>query len=95
MGCKKVINSAFWNIGGYNSRTVGNKLSSTDFSNNICPYDIVGLAETHIHCNILEDLFIPGFRLLSYANRAYNVRSKTASGGLAVFCKNEIAKYST
>ena len=83
---------AFWNIEGYNSRTIGKKFLSADFLNEIAEYDVIGLAETHIHSGVIEDLFIPGYNLLSYANGAYNSRSKTAPGGLAVFCRNSLLK---
>ena len=82
---------AFWNIEGYNSRTIGKKFLSADFLNEIAEYDVIGLAETHIHSSIIEDLFIPGFHLLSYVNRTCNSKSKTAPGGLAVFCKNNLS----
>ena len=83
---------AFWNIGGYNSRIIGKKLLSADFLSEIEDYDVIGLAETHIHSGIIEDLFIPGFHLLNYKNRDYNTKSKTAPGGVAVFCKNKLSK---
>ena len=40
---------AFWNIRGFRSRIIGNKFISNDFLREIDGYDIVGLAETHIH----------------------------------------------
>ena len=84
---------AFWNIEGYNSRTIGKKFVSADFLNEIAKYDVIGLAETHIHSGVIEGLFIPGYNLLSYANGAYNSRSKTATGGLAVFCRSSLLKW--
>ena len=83
----------FWNIRGFKSRTIGNKLISKDFLREINGYDIVGLAETHIHSYVLDDLHIPGFVRLQYINRQYNPKSKTAPGGLAVFCKEDIKEY--
>ena len=83
---------AFWNIRGYNSRVIGKKLSSRDFLKEIEGYDVIGLAETHIHSSILEDLSIPGYILLDYINRERNPKSNTAPGGIAFFCKENISK---
>ena len=90
-GHSNSLKMAFWNIGGYNSRTIGKNFLSSDFLCEIEDYDVIGLAETHIHSSVIEDLLIPGFYLLSYRNRACHARSKTAPGGLAVFCKNNLS----
>ena len=84
---------AFWNIRGYNSRIIGKKLSSRDFLKNIEGYDVIGLAETHIYSSILEDLSIPGYSLVNYINRERNPKSNTASGGIALFCKDSFSKH--
>ena len=84
---------AFWNIGGFNSKTIGKKFLSSDFLDEVGGYDVIGLAETHIHSNIIEDLYIPGYKLISCVNRKYNPKSKTAPGGIAIFSNNSISKY--
>ena len=91
-GHSNSLKMAFWNIGGYNSRTIGKKFLSAHFLSEIGMYDVIGLGETHIHASITEDLFIPGFHLLNYKNRDFNTKSKTAPGGVAVFCKNKLSK---
>ena len=80
-----------WNIHGYKSRQIGNKLHSDDFLNIIKDQDFIGLTETHIHDEIPEHLSIPGFIRLSYINM--KKRSHTAPGGIAVFVKDHF--YST
>ena len=51
-----VLKFAFWNINGYKSKILGNKLVLRDFLQEIGNNDIVGLAETHIHPKTLDDL---------------------------------------
>ena len=79
-----------WNIHGYKSRQIGNKLHSDDFLNIIKDQDFIGLTETHIHDEILEDLSIPGFIRLCYRNMKKNQKSHTAPGGIAVFVKEHL-----
>ena len=89
----KSLKFAFWNIRGYNSRVIGKKISSEDFLKEIEGYDVIGLAETHIHSCIMEDLSIPGYILIDYINRECNKKSNTAPGGIALFCKENISKH--
>ena len=84
----------FWNIRGYNSRIIGNKLIHKDFLDNIENCDIVGIAETHIHADVLNKLSIPGFERINYIIRNANAKGK-GSGGIAVFCKLHLTKYVT
>ena len=37
----------FWNLNGYNSRTLGNKLKTKEFLNIINKHDIFAVVETH------------------------------------------------
>ena len=83
---------AFWNIRGYNSRVIGKKLKSEDFLKSMEGYDVIGLAETHIHSGVIDDLAIPGYILIDYINRECNRKSNTAPGGIALFCKESISK---
>ena len=83
----------FWNINGHKSKVIGKKIQSRDFLKEIEGNDVIALAETHIHTKILEDLFIPGYTLLSYRNNDCNPKSKTAPGGLAIFHKDGHSKY--
>ena len=84
----------FWNIRGYKSTIIGNKLVHKDFLENIESFDIVGLAETHIHDGVLSKLSIPGFERINYIIRTANAKGK-GSGGVAIFCKLHLTKYVT
>ena len=91
---EKSLTFAFWNIAGFKSRLFGNKLSCVDFLKEIEGYDVVGLAETHIHEVTLSELAIPGYTLLGYKNRARNPKSNTAPGGIALFVKKTFPRFS-
>ena len=84
-----------WNIHGYNSRELGNKFNDKEFLKTFVDVDFVGITETHIHDEILDNMNISGFRLLSAKNRAKNLKSHTASGGIAVFVKESLCKLFT
>ena len=88
-----VIRHCFWNIQGYKSQILGNKLLNADFIDEIKNCDIVGLAETHIHEQILPELDIPGYIRRHYKNRKAHSNGKGGSGGVAVFCKPDLAKF--
>ena len=64
-----------WNLNGYKSRIIGNKLSDEDFLNEIKNDAIVSIVETHIHSETTEKLCIPGFKLITEKNRLVNTRS--------------------
>ena len=49
-----VLKFAFWNINGYKSKILGNKLVLRDFLQEIGNNDIVSLAETHIQPKTLD-----------------------------------------
>ena len=86
------LNITFWNINGYNSRIVGNKLVDPDFLAEVKKSDIIGLGETHIHNEILEKLCIPDFVRLKYKSRNKSTSNNRSFGGIAVFAKKEISK---
>ena len=90
---RNIIKHCFWNIQGYTSQILGNKLLSAEFLSEIEGSDIVGLAETHIHEQILPELDIPGYIRLHYKNRKSHSNGKCGSGGLAIFCKTEISEF--
>ena len=86
------LNFCSWNIHGYHSRDIGNKLKDHDFLRNIQNDDFVGISETHMHDEVIDDLSIPGYHCLSFKNRKKNVKSNTAPGGIAVFVKDHLVK---
>ena len=78
-----------WNINGYKSRIVGNKLNDSSFLEEIKNDNIVTLVETH-NTNIDDNLSIPGFRRVKVKNRDLTNKSNKGSGGLACFAKEGI-----
>ena len=59
-----VLKYGFWNIEGYKTKVIGNKLIHKDFIQKVGNRDIIGLAETHIHNLTLEYFSIPGFTIV-------------------------------
>ena len=86
---------AFWNINGYKSKIIGNKLVNRDFIDEIKGCDIVGLVETHVHSKTLDQLAIPGFKRIDYKIREPHSKGRCGSGGIALFCKNHITTFLT
>ena len=82
-----------WNINGYKSKNIGNKLLDRDFLDEIKHDALVGLVETHIYDEISDALSIPGFNLLTHKNRAFNKGSKKGDGGIAIFIKEKFSKH--
>ena len=87
----KKLKFCSWNIHGYMSRQVGIKLRDPDFLKIISEVDFIGFGETHVHDEILEHLNVIGFKRIGYKNRKKNPKSRTASGGIAIFVKEDIA----
>ncbi len=83
------IQISAWNINGYKSRIVNNKLTDSSFLKEIENNDIVSLVETH-NSSIDDKLSIPGFQRVKVKNRPSNGRK--SSGGLAYFAKEKIIK---
>ena len=63
-----------------------------EFSNIVKDKDFVGITETHMHEEILENLSFPGFKCLKYKIQKKNLNSNTASGGIAIFVKDHLAE---
>ena len=84
-----------WNINGYKSRILGNKLADEDFIEEIKGDLLVSLVETHVRGDNSEVLSIPGFTLIATKNRCNNSKSKKGSGGLAVFAKHSFSNHIT
>ena len=71
------IQISAWNINGYKSRIVNNKLTDPSFLREIENDDIISLVETH-NSNIDDKLSIPGFKRVKVKNRA---STSAKSGG--------------
>ena len=65
-----------WNIHGYKSRAIGNKLHNEEFLEILSDIDFIGITETHMHDDILENLSIPGFHLIDFKNRKKKIEIK-------------------
>ena len=87
------IQLSAWNIHGYKSKIVGNKLNDLDFLREIHHDDIVALVETHTNSQVEDDLIIPGFHRLKNMNRLPDKNSFKSSGGIALFVKEPLLKY--
>ena len=81
------IQISSWNIHGYKSKIVDNKLTDSSFLKEIENDDLISLVETH-NSDINDNLSIPGFKRVKVKNR----QSKKSSGGLAYFAKERIFK---
>ena len=88
-----IIKHCFWNIQGYKSQIIGNKLLNKDFLDEVKGTDFVGLAETHIHDQVLSELDIPGYDRKHYKCRKAHSNGKCGSGGIAIFCKPDLSKH--
>ena len=79
------LKSCYWNIHGWTSKVIGNKLTNSDFLSNINECDLVCLSE--IHCE--KEVSIPGFISLKQKIREKSHRGPKISGGIGVFIKEK------
>ena len=86
------IQISAWNINGFRSRLVGDKLCEPSFLNEIKSDDVIALVETH-NSDKNDSLSIPGYRRIKVKNRKETNNSNKKSGGLAYFAKTRIAKF--
>ena len=92
MGHTVPIQISSWNIHGFKSKIVDNKLNDPTFLKEVENDDIVSLVETHNN-DFDDQLSIPGFKRVKVKNRPSN--SNKSSGGLAYFAKDKIFDYIT
>lgn len=83
------IQISAWNIHGFKSAIIGDKLSDESFLNEVKNDDIIALTETHNN-DKNDSLSIPGYRRVKIKNRKKTNNSNKDSGGLALFAKPEI-----
>ena len=79
------LKMCYWNIHGWSSKIIGNKLCDEEFLNKIIDYDIVALAELHSE----KQLSLPGYLNIKQKIRTKTHKGPKISGGLAVFIKSK------
>ena len=76
-----------WNINGLRHRTLGNKLSNSDFTKNIKDHDLIFLVETWSN----QTDSIPGFKAVSTCTATPKTNSSCRiSGGITLLIKNTL-----
>ena len=83
---QKQIICSYWNINGYKSKIIGNKLSDPQFLEMVSGTDILGLAEIHAE----GEIFVPGFKLKKQKIREKKFKGPKVAGGLALLVREEI-----
>ena len=81
---QKPLTCSYWNIHGYKSKIVGNKLYDPQFLKVVSKSDvIIGLGELHAK----EEIFIPGFISLKQKNTVKKHKGPKLGGGIAVLVR--------
>ena len=75
----------YWNIHGWSSKIIGDKLCDEEFLDKILTYDVVALAELHYE----KELSLPGFLNIKQKIRNKTHKGPKIAGGIAVFVKNK------
>ena len=86
------IQISAWNINGFRSTAIGDKLCDPSFLTEIKNDELIALVETH-NCDKNDSLSIPGYQRISVKNRKVTNSSNKKSGGIAYFAKPRIAKF--
>ena len=81
----KCLKICYWNIHGWTSKIIGNKLLDSEFLEKICNCDIVALSE--LHCD--KELSLPGFVNIKQKIREKLHNGPKISGGIGIFVKEE------
>ena len=80
------VSLCYWNLHGYKSKCIGNKLLDSEFLNSLRGKDILGLGELHAE----DILSIPGFINKKQKIRTKNFKGPKIAGGIALFVREEI-----
>ena len=86
------IQISAWNINGFRSTAIGDKLCDPSFLTEIKNDELIALVETH-NSDKNDSLSIPGYQRISVKNRKVTNSSNKKSGGIAYFAKPRIAKF--
>ena len=81
----KMLQLCYWNIHGWSSKIIGNKLIDHEFLEKISSFDIVALSE--LHCE--EELSLPGFISIKQKIRKKVHKGPKIGGGIGVFVKEK------
>ena len=76
----------YWNINGFNIKSLGNKFQQSEVLDIINKHDVFGIVETHADSN--SDLPIRDFR--HYVKHRENSKGKLNSGGIDVYIRKTI-----
>ena len=85
------IQISCWNINGFRSTIIGDKLSDKSFLEAVKNDDVIALVETH-NTDKNDTLSIPGYKRIKVKNRPKTNKSNKNGGGLAYFAKPNISK---
>ena len=77
------VGLCYWNMHGYKSKCMGNKLHDSEFLNSLVGKDILGLGELHAE----DTLSIPGFINKKQKIRDKNFSGPKIAGGDSPFCQ--------
>ena len=81
----KSLKLGYWNIHGWSSKIIGNKLTDLEFLQKISKCDIIGLSEIHSD----KEVSIPGFISLKQKIREKKNKGPKIAGGIGVFVKED------
>ena len=81
----KMLQLCYWNIHGWSSKIMGNKLIDPEFLENVSKFDIVALSELHSE----EELSLPGFISIKQKIRKKVHMGPKIAGGIGVFVKEK------
>ena len=82
----KTLKSCYWNIHGWSSKIIENKLTDPEFIQKISMCDIVGLSEIHSD----HEVSLPGFISLKQKIRGKSHKGPKIAGGIGIFIKEEL-----
>ena len=80
------LNISFWNLNGHKSQYIGDKLSDSEFIDNLAGIDIIGLGEVHAE----SEVSIPGFVSKKQKIREKKFQGPKIAGGIGIFVREEI-----
>ena len=80
-----ILKFCYWNIHGWNSKIIGNKLIDKEFLEKVSKYDIVALAE--LHCE--NELSLPGFTNIKQKIREKKHKGPKIAGGIGIYVKEK------